>query len=58
MAEVVCNEVSKFGEAFLHEHDVRDYALWRIVGSLPMNLEYVEASPDLSELKGEDPKRR
>ena len=27
MAKVVCNEVSKFGEGFLHEHDVRDYAL-------------------------------
>ena len=27
LAEVVCNEVLKFGEAFLHEHDVRDDAL-------------------------------
>ena len=27
LAEVVCNEVSNFGEAFLHEHDVRDDAL-------------------------------
>ena len=25
--EVDCNEVSKFGEAFLHENDVRDDAL-------------------------------
>ena len=31
------------------------------MGSLPMNLEYVEGSPDMSavkELKGGDPKRR
>ena len=37
-AELVCNEVSKFGEAFLHEHDVRLWARY------PCILEYVEGS--------------
>ena len=30
LVKVVCDEVLKFGEAFLHEHDVGDNALRRV----------------------------